>query len=152
MGNECISLLVGSILSSLDLFFFLFILNYIYCCSLTNKCDKFLCFVLRFYFLWTFVIEILLKLCFCESNQQSVISYRIVSKLDRRLLGVNKIQEFFTSFWIISEHTQHSRCYSFAVDLLNTTHYHAHVTTRVQRNEKKRKERKWEMKWTYRHC
>lgn len=53
------------------------------------------------------------------------------------LLAVNKIKEFFTCFWIISEHTQHGRCYSFAVDLLNTTHYHAHVTiSNIQIKEK----------------
>lgn len=45
----------------------------------------------------------------------------------RCLLGVNEIEKFFTCFWIITEYTKHCRCNCFAVNLLNTSHHHAHV-------------------------
>ena len=36
-------------------------------------------------------------------------------------------EEFLSSFWILSENSQHSTCNCFAVNLLNTSHNHAHV-------------------------
>lgn len=50
------------------------------------------------------------------------------------LLGVNKIEKLFTSFWIIPKYAQHSRCHRFAIDLLNTSHHHTHVTVKIQIN------------------
>ena len=43
------------------------------------------------------------------------------------LLGVNEVQELFTCLGIIPEDTQHGGSHSLAVNLLNTSHHHAHV-------------------------
>lgn len=37
-------------------------------------------------------------------------------------------QELFSSFWILSEHTQHGAGHSTTVHLLHSTHDHTHVT------------------------
>ena len=44
------------------------------------------------------------------------------------LLGMYQVEEFFSGLGIISKYAQHSGCYCFAVDLLDASHNHTHVS------------------------
>lgn len=53
------------------------------------------------------------------------------------LLGVDQVEEFFAGLRVISELSQHGGGDGFTVDLLDTSHDHAHVTANRNNGEVK---------------